>query len=174
MTNDALFASVTNIGNSCFDGALGIKKASFPNVQSIGSRFFNLSSHWSSTLQNWININPITGKKYLVSYPDYGLTELTICDKITFIGQNAFYKQDKLKVINFVCDDEDWVATWNANKYFRIFFGKAAPVEGDATTTTLSYDADVEVTTEEVKPLDARSGLPRPTTLNVIRRNQLQ
>lgn len=173
MTNDAIFASVTNIGNSCFDGALGIKKASFPNVQSIGSRFFNLSSHWSSTLQDWFNINPITGEKYINSYSDYGLEELTIGDKITFIGQNAFYKQNKLKVINFVCDDEDWVNTWNDNRYLRIFLGKAAPAENGATTTTLSVDTEIQYTNDEITTT-SKSDFPKPTTLNVIRRNQLQ
>lgn len=123
VTNDFTFASVTNVGSWALSNSPYIQYVSFPNIRYIGAGVCN-NHKFSSSLH-------------------LGLRKLRIGDTLEYLDPtNAFYLNPELKIIEFVTDQEDFVAAWNNHAIFPNWLGTAEKTgtdgEDEATITPIA------------------------------------
>lgn len=96
-TNEIMFANLTNMGSTCFAYAHRIRKASFPNLVSIGDLVFFITS------------------AKLKESPDNGLRVIGLGDTLKNLGTSEisesrpFLTQSRLDTVEFWTDEPDWV-----------------------------------------------------------------
>ena len=122
-TNDMVFVNVTNLGHRAFIKTYKVNYASFPKARRFGQQVFNQGIYNKTVLEqnNW------------------GLKRLRLGDCLEFLGQNSFWGQDTLDVIEFVTSEENWIAAWNNH---AIAFGTATAIEGEPNQATLTPISD--------------------------------
>ena len=147
ITNDIVFPSVTNIGGNAFYSCTNVQYVAFPNAIKIKDNVFNCSRAAS-----WSNVK---------------LERLQIGDCIESVGVNTFYKARGLTTIEFVTDEEDWIAAWNNHPVLPNWLGPATSteIEGEATLTPF---------TTRPETYYSNTDYPKPTKLVLVRRNTIQ
>lgn len=149
LVDDVIFPNVTNIFNGAFNrSCLKVQYASFPNLETIGENVFNLAG-FPATMNG-------------------GLRKLRIGDKMKAItGKNTFYGMEHLDTIEFVTDQEDWIAAWNNNPILPLWLGTASDIEGKTDEAKLT-----PVTRTIPDSLYTGTRYPKPTKLVLIRRGE--
>ena len=149
MVFDAVFPNVTNLSKNAFRMCGEIHYASFPKIVSIGEASFWMGSFQSSEVNR-------------------GVYTLRIGDTLQSLGIHAFYGCEKLTTIEFVTDQEDFVAAWNNHAIFPNWLGTASKQEGDgedeATITPIPGSV------AKNGPYYTNTRNPKPTRLVRIRR----
>ena len=151
VTNDMVFVNVTNISGWALSNSPNIRYASFPNIISIGDGVLNNHKYGSAAKP--------------------GLRRLRIGDTLTTLSHtNPFYMNPELTTIEFVTDQEDFVAAWNNHAIFPNWLGQASKQDGDgeneATLTPITGNSNPYYTTT--------SNWPKPTRLVRVRRSEIQ
>ena len=77
-----------------------------------------------------------------------GLRKVRLGDGITSIKTNAFYANSSLSEIEFVCDEEDWIAKWNSNQALTKWSGQLVQGESDDLAT---FDPDTIATKDNIQ-----------------------
>lgn len=154
MTNNIIVDSAIYLGGAFLRDSPRVEYVSMANVQEIKSYCFNCSSTPEATMRqnNW------------------GLKKVRIGDTLQAFGANSFWSQQMMEEVEFVTDEEDWIAAWNNHSLMPYIFGDATPANGQATETTLTQKPASEIPTSIYVNCNRR---PTPTKLKVVRRNEL-
>ena len=128
VTNDMVFANVTNCASGAFMWSPYIEYASFPNIRSFQGSTFNLGSD-----ENGEGLS-----KAKIQTRNLGLKRLRVGDGLEYVGSNCFWRHTNLHTIEFVTADDNWIAAWNNHAILPRWFGTATAVEGETDKATLT------------------------------------
>ena len=105
LTQVQAYPNATNFLASTFRNCINLRYYDMSSAKNIGANTFSMSSFQK---------------------PQNGLYKVRIGDCIQSFGQNAFYACKALTEIEFLCDDEDWISTWNSNQALTKWSGQIA------------------------------------------------
>ena len=154
MTNNFIADAAIRVGGAFLKDCPRVEYVSIANIVTIKSYSFNCSSIPEATMRQ----------------QNLGLKKIRIGDTLQTFGGNSLWGQQLLDEVEFVTDEEDWIAAWNNHPLMPYIFGDATPANGQATETTLTQKPASEIPTSIYVNCNRR---PTPTKLKVVRRNEL-